>query len=272
MIPPPFAVLRRGSRSSSRHRQLHRKHRTKGKKSQCGNGFLDLDPLKREYKKESERWVYMCVGWGGQAKTVQNPHFPTPSLIPLPLLSLFLSFNLFLFISNIFHCFLPRPLHPDKRGVFIQCNINPTSPFLFPFFSSLLLSNFPSPKQHTHFTHARAAGSPTHPPPKRGEKKTLSNSNHSNVTPVFIEWKWVNGGSEETVAERCINMNKKGKKILQEIDRKEEREGRERRDTKSRESRQREGKRGLGLGWGGGGGSCQCNWTLRVWQQLSWAC
>lgn len=94
MIPPPFAVLRRGS-SSNRHRQLLGKHRSKEKAKEANEivPLLDLRLFLCVWR-EREREQRNCVKWRGQVKTVQNPQ---PKLNPTPFFVCFaLAFMIFM--------------------------------------------------------------------------------------------------------------------------------------------------------------------------------
>lgn len=106
MIPPPFAVLRRGSRRSSRHRQLLRKHRkTKGEKGQCGQCPFRL-------QREKEKTVLSGGDRLRQYRTHTQTLFPPPPksyphTLSFPFALFFSSF--FLFFPKIF----PFPVSPS---------------------------------------------------------------------------------------------------------------------------------------------------------------
>lgn len=128
----------------------------------------------------------MCVGWGGQAKTVQNPHSPTPTLIPS---FAFPSFPfIFFFLLVIFFTVASQAPPPRQKGGFHSMQHQPHLPF--PFFLSFLFSPlpffsiFPSPKQYkltttsykaTQFCRLQLA--------KRGK---LFNFNHLNIIPFSL--------------------------------------------------------------------------------------
>ena len=108
MIPPPFAgTEKREQRQQTQTNAQEAQNRNKRQRK--ANVVVAFGLRLLEIERERD-----CVGWGGQAKTVQNPHSPTLVFFAFR----WLGFIFFFFINNFLHCSV-RPSTKTKGGVFI---------------------------------------------------------------------------------------------------------------------------------------------------------